>query len=220
MTDKPLKQKKQYIYLHGFASSPNSTKAQEFKTRFAQQNIPLLIPDLNQDDFYNLTLTRQIKQIGNYLKNAPSDTVLIGSSLGGLTSAWLGEKYPQIKQLILLAPAFGFFKYWLKNLDKNTLEQWKNQGEILIYHYGAKRELPLSYQFVIDGKNYDETGLKRPIPTLIFHGKKDSVIPIKYSYEYAKSRTWINLIELDSDHGLTDKIEEIWNYIIAFESYS
>ncbi len=213
MTDTLLKEKRQYLYLHGFASSPNSTKAQKLKTLFAERNIPLLIPDLNQDDFYNLTLTRQIKQIGNYLKNTPSDAVLIGSSLGGLTAAWLGEKYPQVKELILLAPAFGFFENLLHNLDKNSLEQWKNQGQLLIYNYGAKRELLLSYEFVTDGKNYAETGLKYPIPTLILHGKKDNVIPIKYSYEYAKSRTWVNLIELDSDHGLTDKIEEIWNHI-------
>ena len=213
MTDRRLKEKTKYIYLHGFASSPNSTKAQQFKTLFAQYNIPLLIPNLNQDDFYNLTIGRQIKQIGTYLENDTTDTILIGSSLGGLTSAWLGEKYPQIKQLILLAPAFGFFHHWLHKLDNNTLENWKSKGELPIYHYGAKRELLLSYQFVIDGQNYEETQLKRPIPTLIFHGKQDIVIPIHYSYEYSKSRTWVNLIEVDSDHGLTDKIEEIWSYI-------
>ncbi|MGK7941006.1 MAG: YqiA/YcfP family alpha/beta fold hydrolase [Crocosphaera sp.] len=214
MTDKTPKQKTKYIYLHGFASSPNSTKAQQFKTLFAQQNIPLLIPDLNQNDFYHLTITRQIKQIATYLENDPAATVLIGSSLGGLTSAWLGEKYPQIKQLILLAPAFGFFSHYLNKLDKNTLEQWKNKGELPIYHYGVKQELPLSYQFFKDGQKYDQTHLKRSIPTFIFHGKKDVVIPIDYSYQYAKSRTWVNLIELDSDHGLTDKIQEIWSYIM------
>ncbi len=213
MIDKTLMQTIKYIYLHGFASSPNSTKAQQFKTLFARNKIPLLIPDLNQNDFYHLTISRQIKQIGTYLENDPTPTVLIGSSLGGLTSAWLGEKYPQIKQLILLAPAFGFFSHWLNSLDQNILEQWKSKGDLPIYHYGAKQELLLSYQFILDGKNYQETQLKRSIPTLIFHGKKDVVIPIHYSYEYAKSRTWVNLIELDSDHGLTDKIEQIWNYL-------
>ena len=50
-----------YIYLHGFASSSQSFKAQKFQELFATKNIPLIIPDLNQNDFYNLTLTRQIK---------------------------------------------------------------------------------------------------------------------------------------------------------------
>ena len=43
-----------YIYLHGFASSSQSFKAQKFQELFATKNIPLIIPDLNQNDFYNL----------------------------------------------------------------------------------------------------------------------------------------------------------------------
>ena len=40
-----------YIYLHGFASSSQSFKAQKFQELFATKNIPLIIPDLNQNNF-------------------------------------------------------------------------------------------------------------------------------------------------------------------------
>ncbi len=50
-----------YIYLHGFASSPSSTKAQYLRARFASLQINLNIPDLNQGDFSHLTLTRQLQ---------------------------------------------------------------------------------------------------------------------------------------------------------------
>ena len=203
-----------YIYLHGFASSPQSIKAQKFKALFAQKNIPLMIPDLNQDDFYHLTLTRQIQQVSTYLDdNDPTPVILIGSSLGGLTAALIAEKHEKVKQLILLAPAFSFFSHWLESLDNNVLNNWKNQGELSIYHYGYDQELPLSYQFIIDGKTYDETILKRPVPTLIFHGKHDEVIPIESSYNYTKIRERVTLIELDSDHGLTDMTPNIWQHI-------
>ncbi|MDJ0580303.1 YqiA/YcfP family alpha/beta fold hydrolase [Crocosphaera sp.] len=202
-----------YIYLHGFASSSQSLKAQKFKKLFASKNISLIIPDLNQNDFYNLTLTRQIEQISSYIENTPNSVVLVGSSLGALVSAFAAEKQEKVKGIILLAPAFYFFSHWLESLDKATLNTWKSQGELSIYHYGYKQESLLSYQFIIDGKNYDETVLKRPVPTLIFHGKNDEVIPIKSSYNYAQNRKWVKLIELDSDHSLNDIIPDIWRDI-------
>ena len=202
-----------YIYLHGFASSPDSIKAQALKALLAAENIPLIIPDLNQDDFYHLTLTRQIQQVSTYLDNQATPVILIGSSFGGLTAAWLGEKYSQVKQLILLAPAFKFFPLLLQNLSQTTLNNWERTGQLSVYHYGAKKELPLSYQFLLDGQNYDETLLKRPLPTLIFHGKNDEVIPIESSYDYAQNRVWVKLVEFESDHGLTDMIPDIWRQI-------
>ena len=202
-----------YIYLHGFASSSQSFKAQKFQELFVTKNIPLIIPDLNQNDFYNLTLTRQIKQISSYIENEPNSVVLVGSSLGALVSAFMAEKEEKVKGLILIAPAFYFFSRWLKNLDKDTLNTWKDEGELPIYHYGYEQELPLSYQFIVDGKNYNETLLKRPVPTLIFHGKNDEVIPIQSSHDYAQPREWVKLIELDSDHSLNDRISDIWKQI-------
>jgi uncharacterized protein len=46
-----------YLYLHGFASGPQSMKAVDLCDRFAQQGFDLKISDLNQADFFNLTLT-------------------------------------------------------------------------------------------------------------------------------------------------------------------
>ena len=50
-----------YIYLHGFASSPQSSKAIYLRDRFAEINLNLEVLDLNQGDFTHLTLTRQIQ---------------------------------------------------------------------------------------------------------------------------------------------------------------
>ena len=53
----------EFIYLHGFASGPNSNKASAFKKRFEELKIPIFVPDLQENDFENLTLSRQIKLI-------------------------------------------------------------------------------------------------------------------------------------------------------------
>ena len=54
------------------------------------------------------------------------------------------------------------------------------------------------------------------IPTLILHGKKDEVIPIAASRDFAISRPWVELVELDSDHALGNVTTEIWQAISLF----
>lgn len=205
-----------YIYLHGFASSPKSAKAQDISDRFAQLQIPLTIPDLNAGDFSQLTITRQIQQVATAFPDDSAPVTLIGSSLGGLTAAHLGQQYLQIERLILLAPAFGFLSHWLPKLGNEAVQHWQQEKQIMVHHYGEGRSLPLSYNFVTDAAQYQEALLQRPIPTLILHGKQDEVIPITASQDFQRSRPWVNLVELDSDHALGNVTEEIWQAIHHF----
>jgi uncharacterized protein len=199
-----------YLYLHGFASGPQSIKAVDLCDRFAQHGIALHIPDLNQDDFFNLTLTRQIQQCESILAIKPEPWTILGSSLGGLTAAWLGQRNPNVKRLVLLAPAFEFLPHWQQQLGPERLEQWQNSGSIDVYHHIEERSVPLSYAFWIDASQYNEAKLDRPLPTLILHGVADEVIPVEASQQYAAERSWCKLLELQSDHSLTDMLPEIW----------
>ncbi|MBL1176077.1 YqiA/YcfP family alpha/beta fold hydrolase [Pantanalinema sp. GBBB05] len=206
----------QYLYLHGFASSPQSTKARELASRFAQLGLDLDRLDLNQDDFTHLTLTRQLQQVADALPPASAPVTIIGSSFGGLTAAWAGERHPQIQRLVLMAPAFGFLSHWLPRLGEAQLHQWQTEGYLSVYHYSAEQRLPLHYQFVEDAMQYEDVRIQRPIPTLILHGRRDDVIPIAASADFARSRPWVRLIELDSDHALTDVSDQIWQEISTF----
>ncbi|WP_199306900.1 YqiA/YcfP family alpha/beta fold hydrolase [Anabaena sphaerica] len=205
-----------FIYLHGFASSPKSTKAKDLIDRFAQIPIKLTIPDLNAGDFSHLTISRQINQVTAEFPDHSVPVTLIGSSLGGLTSAHLAQRNPQVQRLVLLAPAFGFLSHWLPKLGSEKIQRWQQEQYLLVYHYGEGRELPLSYNFVTDAAQYQENLLQRPISTLILHGKQDEVIPIQASRDFAASRPWVKLIELDSDHALGNVTAEIWQAIRSF----
>ncbi|MFN6583193.1 YqiA/YcfP family alpha/beta fold hydrolase [Nostoc sp. DedVER01b] len=205
-----------FIYLHGFASSPNSAKARDISDRFAQIQTKLKIPDLNAGDFSQLTITRQITQVVAEFPHNSVPVTLIASSLGGLTAAHIGQKYSQVQRLVLLAPAFGFLSHWLPKLGDEQLQRWQKEKYLQVYHYGEGRELPLSYDFVTDATQYQEDLLQRPIPTVILHGTKDEVIPIAASRDFAQSRPWVNLVELDSDHSLGNVMEEIWQAIHLF----
>ncbi|MBD2299576.1 alpha/beta fold hydrolase [Nostoc sp. FACHB-87] len=205
----------QYIYLHGFASSPKSAKAQAMSDRFQTIPIQLNIPDLNAGNFSQLTITRQINQVAALLDNSEAVT-LIGSSLGGLVSAHLAQQHKQVQRLILLAPAFGFLSHWLPKLGDEAMKRWQQEKYLMIYHYGEARSLPLSYDFVTDAQQYQEDILQRLVPTLILHGKQDEVIPITASRNFANSRPWVKLIELESDHALGNVTAEIWQAIRLF----
>lgn len=208
-----------FIYLHGFASGPQSAKARFFSDCFQQLHRSLQVPDLNQNDFYHLTLTRQLQQVQSLLPQDGTPSTLIGSSFGGLTAAWLGEQFPQIEQLVLLAPAFQFLSFWEPRLGQAQMQQWQQTGEIQVYHYAAQQMLPLSYQFFTDLSQYDETTLQRQIPTLILHGLRDEVIPIQASRSYAATRPWVKLVELDSDHALTNVEAELWQAVQSVGSF-
>lgn len=186
------------LYLHGFASSPQSRKAQYFA-----QNIPdLIIPDLNQDDFGSLTLSRQLEQIQPWLTEPCH---IIGSSLGGLTAAILAEQFPdQVKKIVLLAPAFQFTIHWRHRLGETTLTRWQTETYLPVFHYSYQREIPLHYNFFQDAEIYANYAFKNTTPTLILHGIHDETVPIQVSENYSKDRPWTTFVALDSDHSLND----------------
>ena len=204
-----------YLYLHGFASSPKSTKSQDIQQRLTQLQIPISVPDLNNGGFSHLTITRQIQQIATQLPHNSQPVTLIGSSLGGLTAAHIAQQYLQVQNLILLAPAFGFLSHWLPKLGRG-LKLWQLTKYMMIYHYVYQQLLPLHYNFVTDAHQYSENLLQRPLPTLILHGKHDEVIPIQASRHFANYRPWVELIELNSDHSLGNVTPEIWQAISSF----
>jgi uncharacterized protein len=204
-----------YLYLHGFASEPRSRKAQYLANQFASRGITLHLPDLNQGGFPSLTISRQLQQAATYLTGSEPVTV-IGSSLGGWLALLLAQHFAQIEQLVLLAPAFGFPELWLERLGTEALQTWQQSGQLAVYHYVEKQQLPLQYQFVTDAQQYLASNLERQLPTLILHGQADAVVPIELSRNFLATHPWAQFIELASDHGLGDVLNPIWQEISRF----
>lgn len=202
-----------YIYLHGFASNHLSSKAQYFKNKLLPDEV--VIPDMNMDDFPNLTLSRQLDQVSKLVEEAPNPVILFGSSMGGLTALLLAEKYPKIAKLILLAPAFKMSELWAKG-DPSALLFWQQSGAIPIKHYAFDKELPLNYEFYLDLFKHDHSNFERNLPVLNFHGKNDNVVPIEFSREYQVNHPQSTLIELDDDHSLGNSLDFMWDQVRKF----
>ncbi len=204
-----------YIYLHGFASSPQSLKAQFFYKKFSELGIELSIPDLNLSDFSNLKISEQLA----YLRALMLDDdkyCLIGSSLGGLLALILAEEISIISKLILLAPAIEVKNIWDRELGVDGVKIWQQAGFYNVFHSGIKREIPLSYNFILDMHSIKDRGFARNLPALIIHGKDDQTIPINASYCYQQQNKLANLVTLDCGHGMEDKIDDIWDNVCEF----
>jgi len=201
------------VYLHGFASSPQSSKAQFFRRRFAQFGVDVEIPRLDEDNFEGLTITGQLGVVERAVAGSPA--ILMGSSLGGYLAALYAARHPEIEKLVLLAPAFQFPRRFRERYSASELEQWRSKGSAPVYHYGYKREMALGYQIVEDASHYEDepTFIQ---PAVIFHGTQDSVVPSSISSEYAASRPNVTLHLMESGHELTDVLEPMWDVIHRF----
>ncbi|MEK9630064.1 MAG: YqiA/YcfP family alpha/beta fold hydrolase [Nitrospinota bacterium] len=196
----------EFIYLHGFASGPNSNKARVFKKHFERLNISLHIPDLQEDDFENLTLSRQILLVQSIIDEMQDNAFgLIGSSMGGYLATLIAQTREQVKALYLMAPGFNFLTRWSEKLNLSE----SPQEFIPVFHYRYNEEVLLNTQLFRDAEIWESQSLDRNIPIRIAHGLHDETVSIEESRNYARERSYCMLKELDSDHGLLSCVEWI-----------
>jgi hypothetical protein len=205
-----------FVYLHGFASSPQSNKAQFFRKRFAERGLDLNIPALDRGNFTALTISGQLEVIDAAVAGQP--TVLLGSSMGGYLAALYAARHPNIERMVLLAPAFQFPSRWRTRYSAEELAAWEQNGSAPVFHYGDQREVPLGYQLMRDSILYeDEPEFTQP--ALILHGKGDTVVPAAISRGFAARHSNVTLRLFDSGHELTDVLEDLWDETARFLAY-
>lgn len=216
------------LYLHGFLSGPDSRKARYFSEKLraagvkkkpasAKKRDGLTVPDLNQGEagFADLTLSRQIEQGEQWLsKPGPGKSLIIGSSFGGLTAAWLASRNPdKVAGLVLLAPAFEFlWQLTDHNLSLAEREKWRRQGNTRLEHPAfGNRSLALKYNFLTDLESWAEENIKLHCPVILFHGNWDDVIYPAASRRVARRFSGVALHLLDDDHSLLESLDFIWS---------
>lgn len=197
------------LYLHGFASGPQSTKGRYFANQFAQIGAQTAMPDLNEGDFFGLTITRQLKLIDRVVQET-RPKLLIGSSMGGYLAALYAAARPELAPaLMLMAPAFGFPARWAEQLGADRLKSWRETGWMEVDNYAAGRPKRIGYGLFEDAQWHDEMPDVQQ-PTLVFHGVRDETVPAQYSIDFARTRPNVRLELLESDHALTDQLERMW----------
>ena len=206
------------LYLHGFASSAQSTKAAYFSERLRRHHVVLGCPDFNEPDFASLTMTRMLEQLSRELAGLGADPVaLIGSSLGGtlaiLTAARCADR---VDRLVLLAPAVTFATPGRYLLPPERVEEWRRKGTLPFFHYGFNEERPLDFAFYEDMLCHDAFDTRFTQPTLVFQGLRDIAVDCRTVERFARSRPNVTLSLLDDDHQLIASLPRIGDAVEAF----
>jgi uncharacterized protein len=202
-----------FVWLHGFASGPESRKGLYVRERLAGRGLRLELPDLNQPSFRDLTVTRMLGQLDALLGDEPP--VLFGSSLGAYTAAlWAARR--RVASLVLLAPAFDLARRWKDRTPAADLARWRAKDEALVDHYAWGRKEPLSIGFLDDAERYEPFPLPEA-PTLVLQGVRDEVVAPELATEFARRMrergTTARLVELPDGHELSADLPRLWREI-------
>jgi hypothetical protein len=209
----------QVLYLHGFASSPQSSKATFLARKFAERGIQVIVPDLNEPNFSTLTVTRMLQQVEKALASSEGPCVVVGSSLGGFVAVQAALRYPdRITRVVLLAPALDFDGNRLSELGDRGLEAWKASNELAVFHYGYGRMMPVHYELYADARKYNAFQASLLQPVQVFQGWLDTAVNPDTVERWASARPNVELHMLDDDHQLLRSLEEIWTRMKEFLS--
>jgi len=195
-----------YLYLHGFASGPSSSKAHYFQSFLRDRGVDLLVPELDEGRFEQLTITGQLRVIESQAASGP--VRLIGSSLGGWLGALYAARHPEVDRLVLLAPAFGFPDLLPRFMGPEKMRLWERDGSTEVMHYGSGSTRHLQYGLVQDARTFEHYPCIHQ-PTLIIHGTKDDAVPLSRSEHAVALFSAVRLIALDSGHELTDVVDRL-----------
>lgn len=214
-----------HAYLHGFASSSLSAKGQALRKHYATTGrAELHTPDLNYPSFAELTYSGMLAAFDEFdrkldvLEQAePGSTRwrLIGSSMGGWVAARWAELHPErVDRVLLLCPAFDFVTRWPELLGAATFARWREQGHVTLPD-ATKRMTEVHFELYRDAERQPA----RPItacPTVVVHGRADTVVPIASSREYAAAHANVELVEVEDDHLLVASLPLLTQIVDEF----
>ena len=210
------------VYLHGFASSPQSSKATFFAERFAEKGIPFFCPDFNRPAFSTLTVSRMLQQLEEHISTLPhTEVVLIGSSLGGFVAVEAAARQASlprhpISRLILLAPAVELEWNRWSEIGPGGVERWEQTGYVEVFHHALERAERLDFDFYEDAARYHPGRRRLALPTLIFQGRQDESVSPEIVVRFSQRQYAATLHMLDDTHQLKNSLDFIWRETARF----
>ncbi len=198
------------LYLHGFGSGPQSSKALAFAGLAEARGVALERLDLRQPSLEHLRLSAVIAHVRARIGDPEQRVVLIGSSLGGLTACRVAERDPRVAALVLMAPAFRLMELWAARLGPERLDVWARSGWLEVDDYRDRVKARIDHGFLQDMALADPPGEPDVrVPTLLFHGVADEVVPVERARAFAAGRPNVRLIELEDGHELVRSLPAI-----------
>lgn len=230
-----FRSKKAILFIHGFVGG-----------NYDYDNFPNELEIYKDFDVFTFTLpghdkliVKNIKykewideaenQIKFLLNNHYKNIYVIGHSMGGVIAAHLAATYPQVKKLVLVAPAFRYFyfkdgKINIKNISetiKNMPDLFKKMGTEKVIERISKTPISTMLEFTKLVNEYSQDAQNITCPTLIIHGTEDTVVPsegTEYVHNAIKSNTniLINIKKVTHDCFKGQRNNEVKGIITNF----
>jgi len=201
-----------WLYLHGFASGPESSKGVALAQHYAGQGIELERLNLRQPSLEHLRLSAMMRTVREAIGGEGDRAILFGSSLGGLTACRVAEEDARVCALVLLAPAFRLVEQQRRRIGAEGLRRWEEAGWAEIDDHAEKRKARVDFDFIRDVESIDARNGGWPdvrVPTLIVHGRADETTDIAYSRAWARGRRHVRLVEVEDGHELVNTLGRI-----------
>lgn len=204
-----------FIYLHGFASSPGSTKARAFASWAEERGVALEVLDLRVPSFEGLLLSAMKERVIAAIDEAGGPrarVVLIGSSLGGLTACRVAEADARVAAVFLMAPAFQLAPRWETRMGSEGWKRWKETGFLEVDDHATKQKARVHWGFVDELARIDRELGPWPdvrVPARIVHGTRDDVVDVQLSREWSAGKRHVTLVEVDDGHELVASVPRV-----------
>lgn len=182
----------------------------------------LIVNNVTKEDW----ITAAENQIEKIINNGYKKIYIIGHSMGGIIASHLASKYPEVKKLVLAAPAFKYFSFKDEKLDiveslKKIPKLFKDYDSETVISRLLKLPILTVKEFMELAKIHIDDVKRIEVPTLILHGVKDEIVPVdsvNYVYDNISSKS-VTLVELEGlthDLFINDRYDEVKKLIINF----
>jgi pimeloyl-ACP methyl ester carboxylesterase len=206
------------LYLHGFASSPESTKARAFAARMSERSIDTTRLDLRVPSFAHLRFSEMMRVVCEAIGSERDRVVVVGSSLGGLTAARVAERDPRVTGLVLLAPAFQLAQRWKARIGEDAFRAWEESGWLEVDDHASVTKARVDFGFIEELARMDVGFPDVRVPTLVIHGTRDDVVDPELSRAFARGKSFVRLVEVDDGHELGASIPAFLRHAEEFLS--
>jgi len=201
-----------WMYLHGFASGPDSKKGVAVAKHYASQGLHVERLNTRVPSMEALRVSAMLDTVRAALGGPEERAVVFGSSLGGLVASRVAEQDARVCALVLLAPAFRVVEQLHRRMGDAAWAAWQKAGWIETDDLAEKRKVRIHSGFIPDAEAVDARTGGWPevrVPTLILHGRADDTCDIRYSRQWAEGRRHVRLVEVDDGHELTASLPRI-----------